>query len=87
MPFEKDSRRGTLRGTKEGTRIKATWTFRQEGQSDSLPVHFELANKRLLQKPYRYHRESGREYVADTSRYTLSFQQIDCAGFPAAGSL
>ncbi|PIQ22748.1 MAG: hypothetical protein COW65_01360 [Cytophagales bacterium CG18_big_fil_WC_8_21_14_2_50_42_9] len=82
LPFEKDSRKGTLQGTKAGDKISATWFFRQEGQTDSLPVQFRLTSNQLLQKPYSYNRSTGREYLADTTAYNVIFEAIDCADFP-----
>lgn len=75
--FEKDRRQGSLRGTKTGNTITAIWTFSQEGQIDSLPVAFELTKDQLQQKPYSY-TKNGREFIADSSAYSLIFQKIDC---------
>jgi len=80
-PFEKDSRKGTLQGTKVGNKISATWFFRQEGQTDSLLVQFILTNNQLRQKPYSYSNSTGREYLADTTTYNLIFEAVDCAHF------
>ena len=82
--FEKDRRQGSLRGTKAGNRITAIWTFSQEGQTDSLPVAFELAKDQLRQKPYSYN-ENGREFIADSSVYSLIFQAIDCGDLLVKG--
>ena len=82
--FEKDRRQGSLRGTKTGNKITAIWTFSQEGQTDSLPVVFELAKGQLRQKPYSY-TENGREFIADSSAYSLIFQEIDCGDLLVKG--
>ncbi|KAA5549144.1 hypothetical protein [Adhaeribacter rhizoryzae] len=78
LPFEKDSRRGTLRGTKNKDVITATWTFMQEGQTDSLPVQFRVTPNTLQQKPYSYHPSTGREYLVDSAEFTLVYEKLDC---------
>ncbi|WP_146905796.1 hypothetical protein [Adhaeribacter aerolatus] len=83
LPFEKDSRRGTLRGTKNNDIITATWTFMQEGQTDSLPVQFRVTLNTLQQKPYSYHPSTGREYLADSAKFMLVYEKLDCAELPA----
>ena len=82
LPFEKDARRGTLIGTKMKDEITARCLFKQEGQLDSLPVQFKLAGNQLRQKPFRYNKNTGREYLADTTAYSVIFQEIDWADFP-----
>jgi len=83
LPYEKDSRRGTLRGTQTNDVITATWTFMQEGQTDSLPVQFRLTPNTLQQKPYCYHPSTGREYLADSAQFTLVYSKLGCAALPA----
>jgi len=82
LPFEKDWRRGTLIGTKNKNEISARWTFTQEGQLDSLPVQFRLVGNQLRQKPYSYIENTGREYLVDTTAYSVIFQEINCADLP-----
>jgi hypothetical protein len=50
VPFEKDARRGTLSGKRSDSTITATWTYMQEGMTDSLQVQFVLEGDRLVQK-------------------------------------
>ena len=82
LPFEKDVRRGTLRGTKKEKEISALWSFMQEGQLDSLPVQFKLTNNQLRQKPFSYNKDTGRKYLADTTSYSVIFQETNCADLP-----
>lgn len=78
IPFEKDSRRGSIRGTREGDIIKGTWTYMQEGQQDSLPVEFKLLKNKILQKAYVTDPETGSESLADTSGFTIEFKEVAC---------
>lgn len=78
LPFEKDSRKGTLRGKKTGSEIKAIWIFKQEGITDSLPVQFTLKSNFLRQKPYGVDKVTGREFLADSAAYSIVFQKINC---------
>jgi len=82
LPFEKDARRGTLSGIKKEEEISALWTFMQEGQLDSLPVQFRLTNNQLWQKPFSYNKNTGRAYLADTTSYSVIFQETNCADLP-----
>lgn len=82
LPYEKDSRKGRLKGSKRDSRINAMWIFMQEGQLDTLPVQFEMANRRLLQKPYSYSKTTGEAFIADSSTFSVAFQEIDCQDLP-----
>jgi len=84
LAFEKDERRGTLTGTKIKDEISVRWLFKQEGQLDSLPVQFKLAGNQLRQKPFRYNKNTGREYLTDTTAYSVIFKEIDCADLSQA---
>ncbi|WP_224994938.1 hypothetical protein [Cesiribacter sp. SM1] len=81
LPYEKDSRKGKLQGTKNGSSIDATWIFMQEGQLDTLPVQFRMSNNHLLKKPYSYSKTTGEEFIADSSAFNVAFQEIDCYEF------
>ena len=81
IPFEKDSRKGEIKGNREGNIIKAVWSFMQEGFADSLNVEFRLDNGRLLQKEFSVDPQTGRQYLRDTSRYVLEFTKVDCRTF------
>lgn len=73
-PYEKDSRKGTLQGTRSGDMIKATWTFMQEGMTDTLALQFELKNNQLLQKPLKLNTKTGREQTDESADYTVVYQ-------------
>jgi len=75
---------GIGRAEKIKDKISARWLFRQEGQLDSLPVQFKLAGNQLRQKPFRYNKNTGREYLADTTAYSVIFQEINFADLPQA---
>ncbi|MCC9169194.1 hypothetical protein [Pontibacter harenae] len=79
LPYEKDSRRGTLNGLRKGDVVYATWTFMQEGQSDSLPVQFRITSNHLQLKPYSYNAATGLAFLADSAQFTLVYDKIDCA--------
>jgi hypothetical protein len=83
MPFEKDWRNGTVKGTKNGDTIEGMWTYMQEGMWDSIKVSFLLKNDQLIQKGTAFDPESGREVLPDTSHYSRIFKKIDCAFFPS----
>ncbi|MBS7564182.1 hypothetical protein KHS38_07170 [Mucilaginibacter sp. Bleaf8] len=73
-PYEKDSRKGTLKGTRSGDMIDATWTFMQEGMTDTLALKFELKNNQLLQKPLKLNTKTGREQTDESADYTVAYQ-------------
>jgi hypothetical protein len=83
MPFEKDWRKGTVKGRKNGDTIAGMWTYMQEGMWDSIKVSFLLKNDQLIQKGTAFDPESGREVLPDTSHYSRIFKRIDCALFPS----
>lgn len=78
IPFEKDSRKGTIEGTRKGDIIKANWVYMQEGMNDTLAVEFKLSGDELLQKTYGYEKETGREILTDTSSFSIKFTKINC---------
>lgn len=84
VPYEKDSRKGTLHGTKQHDVIKAVWRFMQEGMNDSIAVEFKLSGNKLLQKSLSVDPATGRQFTSDTARFDQEFNKIDCASLPAA---
>ena len=44
LPYQKDSRKGTLEGMVKGDTINALWSFMQEGMKDTLNLKFVLKN-------------------------------------------
>ncbi|RCH55821.1 hypothetical protein DJ568_03430 [Mucilaginibacter hurinus] len=78
LPMEKDSRSGTLEGTREGNTIKAVWRFMQEGMADSLAVEFDVSGDKLAQKPLVVNTASGRQQTDISAGYTVTFTEVSC---------
>jgi len=78
VPYEKDARRGTFRGSKLGNDISGVWTYLQEGQTDSIRVMFRLEKDRLLQKAASVDPVSGREILRDTAAYSIFYKKTNC---------
>ena len=79
--FEKDIRKGTIKGTiNEGT-IKAVWVYMQEGTTDSLPLLFKLEKGQLLQQPMRYN-EKTRLPETDESGQWIAIPKVACPEAP-----
>lgn len=78
VPFEKDSRKGTINGTRKGDIIQANWFYMQEGMNDTLALEFKLSGDELLQKTYSYDQETGSEKLTDTSSFSIKFYKIAC---------
>ncbi|MEP6612061.1 MAG: hypothetical protein ABJA76_09265, partial [Mucilaginibacter sp.] len=62
LPYQKDSRQGTLNGIAKGDTINAVWRFMQEGMTDSIELKLVLNGNRLLQKPLTFDTKTGREH-------------------------
>jgi hypothetical protein len=82
IPFEKDSRIGTIKGSRNGDIVKGMWTYMQEGIQDSLPVEFKFSGDSLLQKNYSFDSSTGRQFLRDTARFSKAHQKIDCSSYP-----
>jgi len=78
LPFEKDARRGTLEGRKQGDEISGTWTYEQEGMKESMRVAFRLKGDQLLQKAATFDPASGKEVLPDTASYSVVYSKTDC---------
>ncbi len=78
VPYEKDSRKGTLTGTVSGDEITAVWSYMQEGVKDSIVVAFKLSAQQLAQKPLRVNTVSGRQETDKDADYTLVYLPYDC---------
>lgn len=50
LPYEKDSGRGTLQGTRDGNEISAIWTYVIEGSNQTEEVLFKMEGDQLLRK-------------------------------------
>jgi hypothetical protein len=77
--FEKDSRKGTLVGNMRADKtIQATWTFMQEGVTDSVLLSFRLAHTGLYQKPLKADATTGRESTDMTAPFSIELKPTDC---------
>ena len=74
MPFEKDSRKGTLSGTLKGDTVYATWSFMQEGMKDTLGLQFLTKGDNLMQKPLKLNTKTGREQTDNTAGFTVTYR-------------
>lgn len=83
LPYEKDSRIGTLLGSRQDNMIKGIWVYMQEGMQDTLDVEFKLDNNRLMQKNYSVDTKTGRQFLSDTSAFKMEYNTIDCEKLPA----
>jgi hypothetical protein len=77
LPYQKDSRKGTLTGTIDNNVIQATWHFMQEGMKDTLNLQFKLDSTRLLQKPLMLNPKTSREQTDESAAYTLIYHTSD----------
>lgn len=86
IPYEKDRREGTFTGILKGDTISGKWVFMQEGMKDSLEASFLLGENSLRQKAYSVNKSTGREYLADTSGFTIKYIVADCSMLPGRRS-
>lgn len=82
IPYEKDSRRGTLLGKVDGQILDLVWTFTQEGMQDTLRVVFKWQDDNLLRKPFSVNTLNGRQVTLDSSDFSETYEQIDCTLIP-----
>lgn len=74
LPFEKDSRKGTLNGTLKGDTVYAVWSFMQEGMKDTLGLQFLIKEDGLMQKPLKLNTKTGREQTDNAAGYTITYR-------------
>lgn len=79
MPFEKDSRKGTLHGTKNEDLIKGIWIYTQEGINDTMDLEFKLSDNKLIQKNYTIDPKTGKEVFSDGSMFTIEYKKVECS--------
>lgn len=77
LPYQKDSRRGPLKGTFKGDTITAVWSFMQEGTRDSIDLKFKMATNQLTQKPLKVNTKTGREETDEAAGYTVVYRATD----------
>lgn len=82
VPFEKDSKTGSLNGVKKGDTIDVIWQFMQEGVQDTIRTVFLLQKGQLMQKPYQVNPQTGRQFTDDRSAFSISYQKADCTKLP-----
>lgn len=73
MPYQKDGRKGILNGTITGDQIKAVWTFKQEGMTDTMAVDYKLDGDKLAQKPLKVDSKTGRQQTDASAGYTVVY--------------
>lgn len=74
MPFEKDSRKGSLSGTIKNDSISAVWSFMQEGMKDTLALKFLIKGDKLMQKPLKLNTKTGREQTDGGAGFTTAYR-------------
>lgn len=74
IPYQKDSRKGTLTGTINGEKINAVWSFMQEGMKDTIGLQFKFKDGQLSQKPLKLNTQTGRQQTDAAADYTLTYQ-------------
>jgi len=75
LPYQKDSRKGTLTGTAKGDTINAVWSFMQEGMKDTIGLKLVLNGNRLMQKPLAFDAKTGRQYTDEKAGYTVVYKE------------
>lgn len=73
LPYQKDSRKGTLAGTVNDDAIHAVWSFMQEGMMDTLNLNFQLKGGQLSQKPLKLNTKTGREQTDGSAGYSIIY--------------
>lgn len=81
LPKEKDRRKGTLSGMLNGDKIRAVWSFMQEGMKDTIAVEFKLSAQELAQKPMNLNAATGREQVNTNADYVVIYKLDNCKRF------
>ncbi len=74
LPYEKDSRKGTLEGAIQNDTVRANWSFMQEGMKDTIAVNFLLKGETLAQKPLKFNSKTGREQTDEKAGYTITYE-------------
>ena len=78
LPYQKDARKGTLSGKKEGDIINAQWTYVQEGMEDTLTVSFKFKEGALYQKPNIFKPKLNHEVLDPRTDYELKYDKVNC---------
>ena len=79
LPYEKDSRKGTLQGNINGEHVDVKWAYMQEGMNDTLHLQFRLTSgMELYQKPLKVNSNNQREETDESADYSVKYAAIDC---------
>ncbi len=82
IPFEKDSGRGTLKGTRNGNEISAVWTYVIEGSNQTEEVMFKTEGEQLMRKTGELVDEKmdGNLKMKDPNfaQYTETYTKVAC---------
>jgi hypothetical protein len=78
LPYQKDARKGTLIGQKDGDIINAQWTYMQEGMEDTLTVSFKFKEGALYQKPNIFKPKLNHEVLDPRTDYELKYEKMNC---------
>jgi len=79
IPFEKDSRTGTITGSKRGDTLDVVWNFMQEGVKDTLRTMFLLHDGTLKQRPFRVNQQTGRQQADQHAAFSILYKPIVCS--------
>lgn len=82
IPYEKDSRRGSVMGKANDNVLDLVWTYTQEGMQDTMRVVFALREGKLLQKPLSADTLTGRQFTDDSSPFSAVYEPTDCGATP-----
>ncbi|MCC8426846.1 hypothetical protein [Mucilaginibacter sp. UR6-11] len=74
LPYQKDSRKGTLNGIIKNDELLATWNFMQEGMKDTLKLNFLLKDGELSQKPLKQNAKTGRQQTDESADYSIKYE-------------
>ncbi|WP_143017317.1 hypothetical protein [Catalinimonas alkaloidigena] len=81
LPPEKDARRGSVRGSKEGNTILATYDYMIEGQNQTEEITMELTDEGLMITRPGQVEIDGAMFDRDSGEETTeTLDQVDCAG-------
>ena len=73
-PYQKDGRKGVLEGKMHGDTARVLWTFKQEGVTDTLGLNFKLDSSRLVQRPLKLNKKTGRQQTDESAGYSVVYR-------------
>lgn len=78
IPYEKDGRKGTLKGKRVEDTLDVVWSYVQEGISDTLHTVFILEKDILKQQPFMINQENGREALDKNATFDIEYNEVPC---------